>query len=105
MATTMSANITQDKPVNSTPILPEIGEKTAGNFEKMDISTTNSRPPGGAELSLEEEVATSKFLENVNKWRAARELTEVGGVFKSEKVKLNFLISAFLVLGCEIFNG
>eukprot|EP00091_Calanus_sinicus_P000254 TRINITY_DN10194_c0_g1_i1.p2 TRINITY_DN10194_c0_g1~~TRINITY_DN10194_c0_g1_i1.p2 ORF type:complete len:149 (+),score=8.48 TRINITY_DN10194_c0_g1_i1:234-680(+) len=77
MATIMSANITQDKPVNSTPILPGIGEKGAANCEKMDISTTNSRPPGGAELSMEEEVATRKFLENVNKWRAARELTEL----------------------------
>ena len=77
MATTMSANITQEKPVNSTPILPEIGEKTAGNFEKMDISTTNSRPPGGAELSQQEEVATRIFSENVNKWRATKELTEL----------------------------
>jgi len=77
MATTMSANITQEKPVNSTAILQEIGEKSTENLEKMDISTTNSRPPGGVELSAEEENATTKFLENVNKWRAARELTEV----------------------------
>merc|ERR1711892_1206989 len=72
-----SANITQEKPVNSTPILNELGEKLHGIGEKMDISTTNSRPPGGAELSGEEEVATTKFLENVNKWRAARELAEL----------------------------
>merc|ERR1719376_1153780 len=77
MATTMSANITQEKPVNLTPILQEMGEKCTENFKKMDISTTNSRPPGGAELSAEEETATTKFLENVNKWRAARELTEL----------------------------
>ena len=73
----MSANITQDTPVNSAPILPEIGAKMPANHEKMDISTNNSRPPGDADLSLEEQVATTKFLENVNKWRAARELTEV----------------------------
>jgi len=77
MATTMSANITQDTPVNSAPILPEIGAKMPANHEKMDISTNNSRPPGDADLSLEEQVATTKFLENVNKWRAARELTEL----------------------------
>jgi len=77
MATTMSANITQDKPANLTPNLPEIGEKSTGNLENMDISTTNSRPPGGVELSAEEEVATTKFLENVNKWRSARELAEL----------------------------
>ena len=86
MATTMSANITQEKPVNSTPILNELGEKLHGIGEKMDISTTNSRPPGGAELSGEEEVATTKFLENVNKWRAARELAEVRDFKKCENV-------------------
>ena len=32
---------------------------------------------GGAELSAEEEEATSKFLENVNKWRAARSMEQV----------------------------
>ena len=31
----------------------------------------------GAELSAEEEEATSKFLENVNKWRAARSMEQV----------------------------
>ena len=82
----MSANITQEKPVNSTPILNELGEKLHGIGEKMDISTTNSRPPGGAELSGEEEVATTKFLENVNKWRAARELAEVRDFKKCENV-------------------
>eukprot|EP00092_Neocalanus_flemingeri_P001562 GFUD01001664.1.p1 GENE.GFUD01001664.1~~GFUD01001664.1.p1 ORF type:complete len:742 (+),score=116.54 GFUD01001664.1:253-2478(+) len=77
MATTMSANITSEEPANSTPILAEIGSKTSRSFSKMDISTNNSRPPGGVDLSLEEEMATTKFLENVNKWRAARELTEL----------------------------
>jgi len=73
MATTMSANITPEKPAN----LPETDSNPNEIISKMNMSTTNSRPPGGAELSLEEEVATTKFLENVNKWRAARELTEL----------------------------
>ena len=34
-------------------------------------------PGAGAELSPEEEEATSKFLENVNKWRAARSMEQV----------------------------
>ena len=39
---------------------------------------SNSRPPGvGDNLTSEEEEATKKFLENVNKWRSARELEEV----------------------------
>ena len=36
--------------------------------------------PGGSpelQLSGEEEAATKKFLENVNKWRSARQLEEV----------------------------
>ena len=32
---------------------------------------------GAAELSAEEEAATAKFLENVNKWREARQMGEV----------------------------
>ena len=43
-----------------------------------DSNMSNSRPPEQeAELSAEEEAATKKFLENVNKWRAARKLEEV----------------------------
>ena len=43
-----------------------------------DNIMTNSRPPDqDADLTLEEENATRKFLENVNKWRAARKLEEV----------------------------
>jgi len=39
---------------------------------------SNSRPPGvGDNLTSEEEEATKKFLENVNKWRSARELEEL----------------------------
>ena len=39
----------------------------------------DSVPGGSPELLLsgEEEAATKKFLENVNKWRSARELEEV----------------------------
>jgi len=73
MATTKSANITPEKPAN----FDEIGSKNSETFSKMEISTNNSRPPGGVDLSSEEEIATTKFLENVNKWRAARELTEL----------------------------
>ena len=40
--------------------------------------TSTSLPPGpGAELSAEEEAATRRFLENVNKWREARQMGEV----------------------------
>ena len=44
-----------------------------------DTNMSNSRPPEHqeADLSAEEEAATKKFLENVNKWRAARKLEEV----------------------------
>ena len=39
----------------------------------------DSVPGGSPELLLsgEEEAATKKFLENVNKWRSARQLEEV----------------------------
>jgi len=37
---------------------------------------SNSRPPG-QQLSEEEVEATNKFLENVNKWRAAREIGQL----------------------------
>ena len=39
----------------------------------------DSVPGGSPELQLsgEEEAATKKFLENVNKWRSARQLEEV----------------------------
>ena len=37
-------------------------------------------PPVGSNLSPEEEAATRKFLENVNKWRAANNLTQVTSV-------------------------
>jgi len=45
-----------------------------------DANSDNSmtRPPDQeAELTTEEEAATRKFLENVNKWRAARKLEEL----------------------------
>ena len=35
------------------------------------------RPEDSPHLTTEEEAATKKFLENVNKWRSARELEEV----------------------------
>ena len=73
----MSANITSGEPANSEQILPDIWGKTSGTFGKMDISINNCHPPGGPELTMEDEIATTIFLENVNKWRAARELTEV----------------------------
>ena len=44
---------------------------------EMKDNHINSRPPGvGANLTSEEEEATKKFLENVNKWRSARQLEE-----------------------------
>jgi hypothetical protein len=43
----------------------------------MEVECSNSRPPGDVELSGEEEAAAERFLENVNKWRAARELKQV----------------------------
>jgi len=60
MATTVSANRSEALPVI-----------------KMEVDCSNSRPPGIADLSGEEEAATEKFLENVNKWRAARELKQL----------------------------
>ena len=45
--------------------MPETGHKEEGGGG------------AGAELSAEEEEATSKFLENVNKWRAARSMEQV----------------------------
>lgn len=49
---------------------------------------SNSRPPG-AELSAEEEAATRKFLENVNKWRTARQLGEVRQDTRYNKARLD----------------
>ena len=49
--------------VISEATMPETGHKEEGG--------------AGAELSAEEEEATSKFLENVNKWRAARSMEQV----------------------------
>ena len=40
-------------------------------------SVTSTPGPGEAELSAEEEAATRRFLENVNKWREARQMGEV----------------------------
>merc|ERR1719391_1259782 len=39
---------------------------------KMEVECSNSRPPGPDSLTGEEEAATEKFLENVNKWRSAQ---------------------------------
>ena len=52
-------------------------EEAATDSSEMK-DNSNSRPPGvGDNLTSEEEEATKKFLENVNKWRSARELEEV----------------------------
>ena len=51
--------------VISEATMPETGHKEEGGGG------------AGAELSAEEEEATSKFLENVNKWRAARSMEQV----------------------------
>ena len=50
--------------------------------ETSDNIMTNTRPPDAdhADLTSEEEAATKKFLENVNKWRAARKLEEVNNL-------------------------
>ena len=53
--------------------MAEAGEDSDTGIKAAPAS--NSRPPG-AELSAEEEAATRKFLENVNKWRTARQLGE-----------------------------
>ena len=45
-----------------------------GESERM---AEDLRPAGGPHLTGEEEEATRKFLENVNKWRSARQLEEV----------------------------
>ena len=34
-------------------------------------------PGAGADLTQEEEAATTRFLENVNKWRASREMKDL----------------------------
>ena len=53
-------------------------EVVPAETSEMKENNINSRPPGaGASLTSEEEDATKKFLENVNKWRSARELEEV----------------------------
>lgn len=55
---------------------------------KMEVECSNSRPPGSDSLTGEEEAATEKFLENVNKWRAARELKQL-----SRSSALKFLMA------------
>merc|ERR1719158_307661 len=55
---------------------------------KMEVECSNSRPPGPDSLTGEEEAATEKFLENVNKWRAARELKQL-----SRSSALKFLMA------------
>ena len=59
-------------------------EKTAPGtsvISEVTMPETGHKEEGGggagAELSAEEEEATSKFLENVNKWRAARSMEQV----------------------------
>ena len=42
--------------------------------------------PGAADLSAEEEAATRRFLENVNKWREARQMEEVSHGHRREHV-------------------
>ena len=51
--------------------MTEAGEDTPMGHS---VTPTKSQP---AELSAEEEAATAKFLENVNKWREARQMGEV----------------------------
>jgi len=55
---------------------------------EMEVECSNSRPPGPDNLTGEEEAATEKFLENVNKWRAARELKQL-----SRSSALKFLMA------------
>ena len=62
-----------DAMVTSWPVMTmtEAGEDTP-----MGHSVTPTKS-GAVELSAEEEAATAKFLENVNKWREARQMGEV----------------------------
>ena len=45
--------------------------------EAGEVTPMGPAKSGAAELSAEEEAATAKFLENVNKWREARQMGEV----------------------------
>ena len=67
--------------VISEATMPETGHKEEGGGG------------AGAKLSAEEEEATSKFLENVNKWRAARSM---------EQVIQNSSVSCVLLLSCRV---
>ena len=66
--------------------MAEAGEDSDIGIKAAPAS--NSRPPG-AELSAEEEAATRKFLENVNKWRTARQLGEVRQDTRYNKARLD----------------
>ena len=66
--------------------MAEAGEDSDTVIKSAPAS--NSRPPG-AELSAEEEAATRKFLENVNKWRTARQLGEVRQDTRYNKARLD----------------
>ena len=66
--------------------MAEAGEDSDTGIKAAPAS--NSRPPG-AELSAEEEAATRKFLENVNKWRTARQLGEVRQDTRYNKARLD----------------
>ena len=48
-------------------------------------SASLSPGPGAADLSAEEEAATRKFIENVNKWREARQMEEVSQGHRGEE--------------------
>ena len=66
--------------------MAEAGEDSDTGIKAAPAS--NSRPPG-AELSAEEEAATRKFLENVNKWRTARQLGEMRKDTRYNKARLD----------------
>ena len=48
-----------------------------GDTQERERMADDPSPDGSPHLTTEEEAATKKFLENVNKWRSARQLEEV----------------------------
>ena len=61
------------------------------------VTSTSLPPgPGAADLSTEEEAATRRFLENVNKWREARQMGEVSHGHRGENIVNTALQARFL---------